>query len=185
MSRQHRGGDWQGTDGDTRSRRLRADSRGQTVLDYGIAAGIFIVALVFVLGTIPGIFSPFLGNTGETQTADRVAKSLSADMLGAAQTPYVLNATCTEAFFDQLKAGNETPDTCRFDTNATDLQTMLALDSTTGIRVEITTQDGTVATLNGTTFSAGESQPGRTTVTSSRRTVGIDNEIYTLEVVVW
>ncbi len=167
------------------SRTLRGSDRGQTVLDYGIAVSIFVIALVFVLGTIPGMFAPFTGNSGGAQTADRVAKSLSADVLGAPLRPYVLNATCTVGFFDQLNGGPSAADSCRFDTNATDLPSVLALDSTTGIRVEITNLDGTVATIDGTSLEAGGTLPKRSTVTSARRTVGIDGQTYTLEVHVW
>lgn len=160
------------------------DDRGQTVLDFAIAVGIFFVALVFVLGTIPGMFAPFTGG-GDTQVADRVATSLAADTLGAPATPYVLNETCTEGFFTQLDGGTAAPTTCRFDTNASDLHTMLALDSTIGVRVEIQDQAGNTATLNGTTLVAGDALPERSTVTTARRTVGLDGQSHTLEVHVW
>ncbi|MFB6219985.1 MAG: hypothetical protein ABEH90_00980, partial [Halolamina sp.] len=161
------------------------DDRGQTILDYGIAVGIFFVALVFVLGTIPGMFAPFTGGSGDTQVADRIATSLAVDTLGAADTPYVLNATCTEAFFTQVTGGAAAPTTCDFDTTETDLNGVFALDSTVDIRVEIETLDGSAATLDGTTLEAGDSLPDRMTVTTARRTVGIDGQTYTLEVHVW
>jgi hypothetical protein len=163
-----------------------AADRGQTVLDFAIAVGIFFVALVFVLGTIPGMFAPFTGG-GDTQVADRVATSLGADTLGAPATPYVLNETCTEGFFRQLESDGATPapTSCRFDTAAGDLYTMLALDTTISIRVEIQDLDGNTATLNGTDLVAGGSLPERSTVTTARRTVGVDGHSHTLEVHVW
>lgn len=167
--------------GGDRSRRLRDDDRAQTVLDYGIAVGIFFVALVFVLGTIPGMFAPFVGGSGDTQVADRLASSLSADMLADPGQPFVLNATCTDAFFEQLDGGPDAPGTCRFDTSADDLQGVFALDSTTNARVELSHVDGSGA-HDGT---AGEALPTGTTVSTARRTVGIDGETYTLEVHVW
>ena len=166
---------------DSPPHRLRDDDRAQTVLDYGIAVGIFFVALVFVLGTIPGMFAPFVGGSGDTQVADRLASSLSADMLAHPSEPFVLNATCTEGFFDQLDTGTPAPSGCRFDTTATDLQGVFALDSTTNVRVELAPVDGT----GGIDAVAGEALPTQTTVSTARRTVGIAGESHTLEVHVW
>ena len=172
--------------GDERRAFVDAD-RAQTVLDYGIAVGIFFVALVFVLGTIPGMFAPFVGGSGDTQVADRLASSLSADMLADPGEPFVLNASCTEGFFRQLDGGATAPGSCRFDTSpsATELTPMFALDSTTNVRVEIQRLDGSTRTLNATTLTAGDSLPSQTTISSARRTVGIDGETHTLEVHVW
>jgi len=161
-------------------RRFFDDDRGQTVLDYGIAVGIFFVALVFVLGTIPGMFAPFVGGSGDTQVADRLASSLAADMLTHPSQPFVLNRTCTDAFFDQMNNGTSAPEDCRFDTRAENLQSVFALDATTDVRVELSPVDG-----GGIDWGAGDSLPSGTSVSTARRTVGIDGETYTLEVHVW
>lgn len=166
-------------------RRFREADRAQTVLDYGIAVGIFFIALVFVLGTIPGMFAPFVGGSVDTQVADRLASSLSADVLAHPSQPFVLDVDCTEGFFRQLGGGASAPDRCRFDTSATDLQTMFALDATANVRIEIQHLDGTTRTLDGTTLVAGGSLPSGTSVSTARRTVGIRGETHTLEVYVW
>jgi hypothetical protein len=163
---------------------FEATDRGQTVLDFAIAVGIFFVALVFVLGTIPGIFAPFISG-GDTQVADRTATALSADTLGIPDTPYVLNETCTAGFFSQLNGGPTAPTSCRFDTNASDLHTMLALEATINIRVEIEDPDGSAATIDATSLVAGGTLPERSTVTTARRTVGLEGQSHTLEVHVW
>ena len=163
------------------SRRFVEDERAQTVLDYGIAVGIFFVALVFVLGTIPGMFAPFVGSSGDTQVADRLATSLSADLLAHPSEPFILNETCTEAFFDQVDGGSDAPLGCQFDTRKNDLQGVFALDSTTDVRVELTPINGTA----GINRTAGEPLPTRTTVSTARRTVGIEGNTHTLEVHVW
>ena len=183
MSRQ--GGRARPSNGADSGRGLRTDDRGQTILDYGIAVGIFFVALVFVLGTIPGMFAPFDGGSGDTQIADRIGSSLAVDTLGDPDTPHVLNETCTEGFFTQLNGGADAADTCRFDTDASDLNEVFALDSTVDIRVEIRTLDDNVASLNGQTLAAGGEVPERSTVTTARRTVALDGRSHTLEVHVW
>jgi len=171
--------------GASSSESLWADERAQTVLDYGISVGIFFVALVFVLGTIPGIFAPFVGSNVDTQVADRLASSLSTDMLGSPQDQFILNATCTEEFFIQLSDNGPAQESCRFDTTTADLQTMFGLESTTNVRIEINHLNGTTGTLNGTTLVAGEAQPTQQSVSTAQRIVGIDGESHTLEVHVW
>ncbi|MBP1986734.1 DUF7287 family protein [Halolamina salifodinae] len=167
-------------------RRLAADDRGQTVLDYAIGVGIFFVALTFVLATIPGMFSPFVG-TGDTQIADRIATSTATDSLGAPDQPYVLNRTCTVAFFEQMNGGPSAPTDCRFDTTATSLGGVFALDSSQSVQIRIENGSGNVAELgtDNTTLEAGNDPPGSTSVTTARRTVGIDGTTYWLEVRAW
>lgn len=170
--------------------RLRDDRRGQTVLDYGIGVGLFLVALVVVLGTIPGMFSPF--TTGaDAQIGDRVADSLAGDVLGDPANPYVLDATCTAAFFEHVNDDSYTaPTSCRFDTSVTSLEAMFGLGGTTSIHVTILDFDRNAATLpldgQGTiTLEAGDPIPTSASVTTARRTVHLDGQTYQLEVDVW
>jgi hypothetical protein len=165
-------------------RALADDERGQTVLDYAIGIGIFLIAVTFVVATIPGMFSPFLG-AGDTQVADRVATSMATERLGAPDEPYVLNRDCTVAFFEQVNNPDDdgsTPADCRFDTKADTLQRMFGLDPGQSIQVRIeNTSDG--AALG--TLEAGPEPPGSVSVTTARRTVNIDRATYWLEVRAW
>lgn len=169
--------------------RLRDDRRGQTVLDYGIGVGLFLVAVVVVLGTIPGMFAPF--TTGaDAQIGDRVADSLAADVLGDPANPYVLDAECTWEFFDQMDSGENAPTSCRFDTTVDDLESMFGLGGTTSIHVSISDFDRNVASLQvdgqGTvTLEAGDPIPTSASVTTARRTVHLEGQTYQLEVDVW
>lgn len=158
--------------------------RGQTVLDYAIAAGIFFVALTFVLGFIPGMFAPFTG--AETaQVADRYATSLSTDRLGHPSEPYLLNETCTEEFFHQVSGGDDAPSTCRYDTSGDTLEAVLG--SGPGIKINVTIQsfDGQTVTLNGQDLVAGDQVPRSQGVTTARRAVRLDGKTYHLLVRVW
>jgi len=170
-------------------RRLADDERAQTVLDYAIGVGIFFVALTFVLATIPGMFSPFVG-TGDTQVADRVATATATGALGVPDQPYVLDRNCTVGFFQQLNDSTGDPEwldpgDCRFDTTATTPVEMFALDSGQSAQIRIENADQAVATLDGVTLEAGNDPPGSTSVTTARRTVGIDGTTYWLEVRAW
>lgn len=164
--------------------RLDADERAQTVLDFAIGVGIFFVALTFVLATIPGMFSPFVG-AGDTQVADRVATSAATDAFGGPDNPYVLNRTCTVAFFDRMENGTSVPTDCRFDTTATTLREVFALDSSQSIQIRIENADQGVASIDGVALEAGNDPPSSTSVTTARRTVGIDGTTYWLEVRAW
>ncbi|GAB7012902.1 DUF7287 family protein [Halolamina salina] len=157
------------------------DGRGQTVLDYAIGVGIFLVAVTFVVATIPGMFSPFLG-AGDTQVADRVATSLATERLGTPEEPYVLDRDCTVAFFEQLNGTDPAADGCRFDTNATTLQGMFGLDSGQSVQIRI---ENTTDTAALGTHQAGRDPPRSVSVTTARRIVSIDGENYWLEVRAW
>lgn len=170
------------------SRRLRDDDRAQTVLDYGMAVGLFFVALVFVLGVVPGMFDPFTAGS-DTGIGDRVATSLAADHLGDPAEPYVLDEECTWEFFDQLNGGDSAPTHCRYDTDAADLESLFGVGSTTSLNVTVTDFSGdTVVFTYGDqsrTLTAGDPLPARSSVTTARRTVHLDGETYRLGVSVW
>jgi len=156
------------------------------VLDYAIGVGIFFVAVTFVLATIPGMFSPFIG-AGDTQVSDRVATSLATERLGSPEDPFVLDRDCTVAFFQQLNGTNPDvdPADCRFDTNATTVQEMFGLDSAQGVQLRVQNATGGSAVLDGTALEAGRSPPSSVSVTTARRTVSIDGTTYWLEVRAW
>ena len=168
--------------------RLGGDRRGQTVLDYAIGVGLFFVALVAVLGIIPGMFAPF--TTGaDAQIGDRVADSLASDVLGDPATPYVLDVECTWHFFEQLQTGTDAPTACRFDTTVDDPEAMFGLDSTKSLHITISDFDGNVASLevdgDSRSLEAGDSIPTSASVTTARRNVHLDGQTYRLEVDVW
>ena len=74
--------------------------RGQTVIDFAIAMGVFLVAVAFVFTFIPSLTTPFVeGNQDRSVTADRVASHLAEGALGDPADPFVLNDTCATDFF--------------------------------------------------------------------------------------
>ena len=83
--------------------------RGQSTLDFGLGASLFLLALIGVLVFVSGTMQPFNeGSRENIGVADRVADSLSEGLLAEAGTPHVLNATCTVEFFD-----DNSPSHCR------------------------------------------------------------------------
>ncbi|MFQ3285214.1 hypothetical protein [Natronomonas sp.] len=82
-------------------RTVRDRDRGQTMLDFAVAMGVFLVTVLFVLAYAPTMFDPFAGGSGtKLVVADRAATTLSADVLAASTAePGVLSASCLIAFF--------------------------------------------------------------------------------------
>ena len=57
------------------------EERGQTVQDFAVGIGIFILAVAFVFSFVPTIISPFAdGGGAETAQADRIAATIVDDL---------------------------------------------------------------------------------------------------------
>lgn len=81
---------------------MKQNNRGQTVLDFAIAMGIFLLALAFVFTFIPSLTAPFVDGTQEQPSvSDRVASHLVEGGLADPNQPYVLDVECTRALFDE------------------------------------------------------------------------------------
>ena len=176
--------------------------RGQSTLDFAIGAAIFVAVLLFAFSFVPGILDPFdVRGQQEPPVSDRVANSLSADMLGSPEEPGILDRYCTVAFFN----GSLDSDDCSFD-NGEDVRERLNLSSFLHVNVTIVNSSAENEPYCWTSSSApdepriaaeSDCDPGddsfeigdspasaRTTITA-RRTVRIGEEIATLRVVIW
>ncbi|NLV10434.1 hypothetical protein GOC74_10890 [Halomicrobium mukohataei] len=180
---------------------MRGHTRGQTTLDFAFGMSLFLAVVLFVFLFVPGVVEPFTaGAQEETVAVDRVADDLSRAMLGSAERPKVLNATCTAAFFD-----NRSESGCHFAGETTNER--LGLDGRQRVNVTVT--------RNGTTAREGASplcwdadaaalrdqsdcesgdvslQVGEPTTddvdesVTARRVVSLHREVVTLEVVLW
>ncbi|PSP67703.1 hypothetical protein BRC85_06260 [Halobacteriales archaeon QS_1_69_70] len=90
-------------------------ARGQTVIDFAIAMGVFLVAVAFVFTFIPSLTTPFVeGNQDRSVTADRVASHLAEGALGDPADPYVVDGACAEVFFDGSTSEDDIPDGCGY-----------------------------------------------------------------------
>ncbi|WP_254543640.1 DUF7287 family protein [Halomarina pelagica] len=86
--------------GSTHGRR----GRGQSTLDFTIGVSVFLIAVTFTFAFVPGLTQPFADTARVTPaTADRVADRLASDDLARPDRPYLLDATCTAAFFDSTR----------------------------------------------------------------------------------
>lgn len=170
------------------------NQRGQTVIDFGIGAGVFIIAVGFVFMFVPSMFEPFSTAAGSSAiVADRTADHLTGSLLVAdPTTPSTLSAACTAAFFGGNDSLADDAD-CRFEldenTDAIDLLgvgdrnvnvTVRALeDSPSTGPAQTRTVDGTEYTL-----TRGTDGP-QSDVSTASRIVLIEGERYRLVVKVW
>lgn len=168
----------------TPAERSPRQRRGQTTVDFAAGMGLFVLVAAFVVAFVPGIFAPFDG-ASDVGSADRIAESLATDRLGDPRTPYVLNATCTTGFFEQLRNDAfNAPTGCRFDTTVHDPARLFGL-VTTDLNVTVEHLRGGTVTTDGTTLAAGPTPPTTGSVTTARRVVLLEETQYRLVVRVW
>ncbi len=99
--------------------------RGQTTLDFAVGMSVFLLTTVVVVAFVPGMLEPFqTGPQQSTVVADRVATQLVEETLVRDGQHYVLNATCTLAFFNQSRDDTG----CGFD-NSRDVGSRLAVSN--------------------------------------------------------
>lgn len=182
--------------------------RGQTTIDFTIGITVFLGIILFTLTFVPGILAPF-DSGGEEQpvVADRIANTLTQDMLGSSERPHSLDRFCTVEFFN-----GTTPSTCRYDT--TDLEEAFNLKAAQNVNItlvgNVTTsvagreqlcwinfgspvggdpgvveQSFSVCPTDGILLRAGDETPERGTTITARRVVELHGETVTLEVKVW
>ncbi|WP_137287130.1 DUF7287 family protein [Halorussus salinisoli] len=159
------------------------DARAQTSIDFVVGMSVFLLTVAFVVAFLPGVFEPFTdGGEGEVLASDRTATLLSEQLLAEPAKPGALNATCTAEFFSETDDG--TIDACRFDADASNLESALGVGPTTAVNVTIE-ENGTVRSTRGVTLEAGPTPPESESVVVSRRVVLLGGEESDLYVRVW
>jgi len=137
--------------------------RGQTTLDFTIGTSVFLVTLVLVFATAPGLLTPFAGgNVAASTAADRIANDLVQDQLANPNEPYALRR-------DKI---NDLPDTGAGFRDAVGAPPYLS------VNVTVTNASGVVATR-------GPSVPANADTSVAWRVVTVDDKHAELEVRVW
>ena len=168
--------------------------RAQTVIDFGVGAGVFIIAVGVVFAFVPAIFEPFAATAGGTPVvADRAVDHLTGSLLAAdPASPGTLSPACTAAF---MNATNVSGADCGFDATAPASELLGIGDREANVTLRHPEDsprigppvDGSdldsVAFDGPLTRETGGSTP--TEVTVSSRIVSIDGSQYRLVVKVW
>lgn len=170
---------------------MRPTDRGQTVIDFGIGAGVFIIAVGIVFAFVPTMFEPFSSAAGSSPVvADRTADHLTGSLLAAdPATPSVLSAACTAAFFGSDGGLSDTAD-CGFDATESPTE-LLGVDRDLNVTVRNlsdspTTGPPVTRTVDGTDYTLTRGTDGpASAVTVASRAVTIEGDQYRLVVKVW
>jgi hypothetical protein len=153
-----------------------AHARGQTTIDFAVGATLFLLTMAFVFTFVPVMFQPFATSQSNPLVADRVANRLATDILGDPAEPYVLNDTCTTAFF----GSNPAPSGCSYQYSAGDHPNLaLGVEDDTRINVTLVDPSGAVE------LSTGESRANARDVITAQRRVLYKDRSYELYVRVW
>lgn len=154
--------------------------------------------MMFTFAFVPGILSPFTESGQQnTVTVDRVADHLSQDMLGSPDQPYVLDRSCTVAFFD-----GSSPSDCRWESGT--LNEKLGIGKLLDVNVTITgnvtdsagssqvywdedTHEFTQDSSDGeVTLATGQSPPASSDATvSAQRVASLHGQDVKIRVVIW
>lgn len=171
--------------------RGRRPDRGQTLLDFVVAVGLFVLAIAFVASFVPQMTVPYESQE-KPLVAERTTDTL-ADTLLAGPAPSTLDEECTVAFFEQ---GNATG--CPFDSTESvtdqvgigsqyDVNVTVRRRAAGGGALEpLCSDDGTVGPCGTSPLAIGPPVPeDRTIVASASRTVSVNGTDAVLEVRVW
>lgn len=162
----------------------RRDERAQSLNDFALGTGVFVLTVGFVFFLMPTLLAPYYSpsETGNEIRAERSTAVLVDDLLvkSGEHEPNTLNATCTEAFFDNTSASG-----CDYDPKP--VSTALGLDSD---NVNVTISElgsGTseFVSIDGTTLTRGDSAPVDSNVGVWTRVVYLNGTSHELTVRVW
>ncbi|KAB1188768.1 MULTISPECIES: hypothetical protein [Haloferax] len=154
-------------------------SRAQTTIDYAVGVGIFLLAIAWVVGTVPQIVQPFDDAQDQPLVANRAADRLAGGALSPPGEQTVLDSECTVAFFE-----NSTPPAdCQYGPPGP-VEDVVGVDDTYDMNVTLL-RDGSVASLDGVAATRGEPVPNSGQVVAARRSVLVDGKLHQLLVRVW
>lgn len=150
--------------------------RGQTTLDLVAGLTLLFAVLVFTVMFLPTIIDPFkTSGEGSPALADRGADQLTQNILREkGQPPYVLDSSCTTAFF------NGTPNASCNDVTTNNINKIVGHGQSVNVYVTLSNDIGIVREV-------GESPQdiGGTNTFIATRIVTIENKIYTFKYYVW
>lgn len=154
-------------------------SRAQTTIDYAVGVGIFLLAIAWVVGTVPQIVQPFDDAQDRPLVANRAADRLADDALSPPGEQTVLLTECVDGFFQNASP----PATCEYDTGP--VHDAVGVDDTYDVNVTLL-HNGSVATLSdGSDATRGDPVPSSGQVVTARRSVLVDGQLHQLLVRVW
>jgi len=172
-----------------RERRL-ATERGQTLPDFVVAVGIFLLVIAFVVSFVPQMTAPY-DDQEHPVVADRIASDLVGDLLADPDSPSGLDEECTVAFLTDYETTG-----CAFEDGSLTGAVGTADRYSVNVTIQRTGSDGDHEVLRADGGSIDDSGTERlargptdpddgTAIATARRTVHFDGADALLEVKVW
>lgn len=172
------------------------DDRGQTTIDYTFGVSLFLFSVIFVFLFIQPLVAPFTGGQADVLRSDRVADSLTEDMLLESTDPtvFVLDERCTLYFFEKMQGSPSAPypPDCRYPDSVGDFKELVAIEDTKYINVTVENSFNSPGIITKTNevgtdvrLAIGDSPPAKGDVTVAQRHVYLDGEEYRLYVRIW
>lgn len=162
---------------------------GQTLPDFAIAFGIFMLAVLISFSATHTLFQPYQTTQERIGEADRLANRLTYTTFTTPQEkPYVLDKDCTVSAIESFNGNNPTLyDKCQYTSNIKSItyKEYLGISDRRGVRVVIVDANGNIESLNGTTLKFGSTVPEKANTTNSYRMVYLNGNIYRLKVTAW
>lgn len=166
--------------------------RGQTMPDFVVAIGIFLLTIAFIVSFVPELTVPYQEQENPL-IAERATSDLVETRLAASDTPGSLKKSCVLAFFN----GTTVPD-CEYDTDSP-LTDQLGISPQYSVNVTLSrshpdsaeldvlcANDGSISTCGTDQLSVGPRVPrDNRQVATARRTVYVDGKDAVLRVRVW
>lgn len=166
--------------------------RGQTMPDFVVAIGIFLLTIAFVVSFVPEMTVPYQEQENPL-IAERATSDLAETRLAASGSPASLEKSCVLAFFNRTTV----PD-CEYDTDSP-LSEQLGISSQYSVNVTLSrsrpdsaelevlcANDGSIGTCGTDPLSVGPRVPrDNRQVATARQTVYVDGKDAVLRVRVW
>lgn len=170
----------------------RGDERAQSLNDFALGTGVFVLTVGFVFFLMPTLLAPYYSpsETGNEIRAERSTAVLVDDLLvkSGEHEPNTLNATCTEDFF---APGTDLG--CGYAGSTLSEQLGLASDGNVNVSISRLGSGSTGGTVSidgnddgtTTTLARGDSVPSNSNVGVWTRVVYVNGTSHELTVRVW
>lgn len=165
------------------------NNRGQTIPDYAIAFGVFMLAVLLAFAATSQLFEPYQSEQERIGEANRVANHLVHTSLLSDETQqYVLDKDCTVSAFQAFKGNSPTLyDKCYYEDNIDDVsyRNYIGLKNDRAISVAIVDDSNSIITQNGVQMTFGSNVPDVANTTNAYRMVKLDGQQYRVRVTTW
>lgn len=164
-------------------------NRGQTIPDYAIAFGVFMLAVILAFSATSQLFEPYESQQERIGESNRIANNLiHTSLISDSTSQYVLDKDCTVSAFQAFK-GNSTTlyDKCHYTDDIDDMshREYMGMKNDRAVHVAIVDDSNSAISKDGVQLSFGSDVPDAANTTNSYRMIKLDGDEYRLRVTTW